>query len=283
MYGFGWKLTPAVKWLIGINVIIFLSLYLVVPFISALSTDLGNLIILIVDWLALNPQRFLYRLAIWQPVTYMFLHADIFHILFNMLALWMFGGVLEEYWGKKKFLIYYFLTGTGAGITYVIFDLVTGMGNSTIGASGAIYGLLLAFGVLFPDTIILMFFLFPMKAKYAVMIFAAVEFLSSFQMTGVAHIAHLGGMIFGLVYIKYQLPIDDFFDSEKKRKKKIVKILQKQEDDYQKVQLDSDKILEKISREGIDKITAREREILDKASKLLKERERNIIDLDNFR
>jgi membrane associated rhomboid family serine protease len=134
----------------------------------------------------------------------MFLHGSIGHLLFNMLALWMFGLPLEQTWGTRKFLKYYFLCGIGAGVCDTIITVLLGHHTSTIGASGGIYGLLLAFGVLFPDTTILMSFLFPIKAKYMVMIYAAIALLSALGSgnSGVSNVAHLGGMLVGLIYLK---------------------------------------------------------------------------------
>ena len=118
--------------------------------------------------------------AVWQLFTYLFLHslASPGHILFNMLGLWMFGAPIEETWGTRRFLQYYFLCGVGAGICVVAAALAFGGASQpTIGASGAIYGLLLAFGMLFPEQEILVMFLFPIKAKYMVMIFGAIAFV----------------------------------------------------------------------------------------------------------
>ncbi|OQA15404.1 MAG: hypothetical protein BWY64_02887 [bacterium ADurb.Bin363] len=128
-----------------------------------------------------------------------------------------------------------------------------------------------------------MLFLFPMKAKYAVIIFAAVEFLMSFQMTGVAHIAHLGGMFFGYIYIKKSSFFDELLDLEKRKKKKLEEIMIKRDEDYVRIQQEADKILQKISLYGMEKISEKERRTLDKASKLLRQREENIIDLDEYR
>jgi membrane associated rhomboid family serine protease len=139
----------------------------------------------------------------------MFLHGGIGHLLFNMLALWMFGLPLEQTWGTRGFLKYYFFCGIGAGICDVLVNFALGHHNtSTIGASGGIYGLLLAFGVLFPDTTLLMNFLFPIKAKYLVMIYAAVALLSALGSgnSGVSNVAHLGGMLFGLMYLRVPIP-----------------------------------------------------------------------------
>jgi membrane associated rhomboid family serine protease len=148
------------------------------------------------------------RGAVWQLVTYLFLHSlgSIWHIVFNMLTLWMFGAPIEETWGTRRFLQYYFICGIGAGICVVLANLAFGNPyQPVLGASGAIYGLLLAFGMLFPNQTVLMSFLFPIKAKYMVMIFGAIAFMSSFQ-TGstVSNLAHLGGMLFGFVYMKTQ-------------------------------------------------------------------------------
>jgi membrane associated rhomboid family serine protease len=137
----------------------------------------------------------------------MFLHdpTGFGHILFNMLTLWMFGADLERTWGTRRFLQYYFLCGAGAGISVVIANILFGnMASRTIGASGAIYGLLLAFGLLYPDREVLFSFLFPIKAKYFVMILGAIAFLSSISASdnGVSHVAHLGGMVFGYLFLK---------------------------------------------------------------------------------
>jgi membrane associated rhomboid family serine protease len=150
----------------------------------------------------LVPREFLTGFALWQPVSYLFLHDPLgfAHILFNMLALYLFGSTLESTWGTRRFLRYYFICGIGAGLCVVVANLFFGdLNTRTIGASGAIYGLLLAFGVLFPEATILFMFIFPMKAKYFVMIMGAIAFLSSIGASGsgVSHVAHLGGFIVG--------------------------------------------------------------------------------------
>jgi membrane associated rhomboid family serine protease len=183
-----------VKWLLIVNTAIFVISYMSPAVQSMLSP------------LALVPDLVVFRFPwyIWQLFTYMFLHGSIGHLLFNMLALWMFGLPLEQTWGTRQFLKYYFLCGIGAGICDTTVNVLLGHHTSTIGASGGIYGLLLAFGVLFPDTTVLMSFLFPIKAKYLVMIYAAIALLSALGSgnSGVSNIAHLGGMLFGLVYLK---------------------------------------------------------------------------------
>jgi membrane associated rhomboid family serine protease len=156
----------------------------------------------------LDPDAVIGSLAIWQLVTYLFLHdvGGFSHILFNMLALWMFGLELERTWGTHQFLKYYFICGIGAGICVVLADLIFGGAGRTIGASGAIYGLLGAFGYLFPNREILFSFLFPIKAKYFVMIIGAIAFMSSFAAPGgpVSHLAHLGGLVIGILYLRSQ-------------------------------------------------------------------------------
>lgn len=191
---------PGVKWLIIVNVAVYI-LY----FFGSLWR--GEPILVFLNLVPFDVAR---RGEIWQLVTYMFLHSagSISHILFNMLALWMFGAAIEQTWGTRRFLQYYFICGIGAGICVVLANLVFGDPyQHVIGASGAIYGLLLAFGMLFPEQEILIMFLFPVKAKYMVMIFGAIAFLSSFQAGGtVSNLAHLGGMLVGFIYIRTQFP-----------------------------------------------------------------------------
>jgi membrane associated rhomboid family serine protease len=158
--------------------------------------------------LGLYPEAFLRNYYFWQPFTYLFVHGGIGHLLFNMLALWMFGTPLEQDWGTRRFLKYYFLCGIGAGLCDISANVAFGhWGIPTIGASGALYGLLLAFGVLYPETRVLMNFLFPIKAKYLVIIYGAIALLSALgENSGVSNVAHLGGMLFGYVYLKGRWP-----------------------------------------------------------------------------
>ena len=189
-------LSTALKAIIGANVVMFLAkLFLPEP-----TT---------INVLGLVPRFFLLRLWFWQPVTYMFLHAGLFHILFNMLALWMFGAELERIWGTRYFLKFYFVTGVGAGLLTVLFSLLPFafsrqlFGVAIIGASGAIYGLLLAYAMYFPDRPIYMYFVFPIPAKIFVMIMGAIAFYASLsQVGGVANATHLGGLLVGYLYLK---------------------------------------------------------------------------------
>jgi membrane associated rhomboid family serine protease len=186
-----------VKWLILANV----AVYLIYFFGSLIHGAPVFAYFQLVPWDVVHGE-------IWQLVTYLFLHslASPWHIVLNMLMLWMFGTAVEETWGTNRFLKYYFVCGIGAGVCVVLANLIFGNPlQPVIGASGAIYGLLLAFGMLFPEQELLFMFLFPIKAKYFVMIAGAMVFLGSFSLSGpVSDLAHLGGMIVGFVYIKTQ-------------------------------------------------------------------------------
>ncbi len=149
------------------------------------------------------------RFRVWQLVTYLFLHGGVFHILFNMLTLWMFGVELERMWGSKYFAKYYFVAGVGAGLTQIIVSLLP-FGPlaslyyaQTIGASGAIYGLLLAYAMYFPNRQIMFWGVFPIQVKYFVLIMGGISLLSAADgARGVAHVAHLGGIAAGYLYLK---------------------------------------------------------------------------------
>jgi membrane associated rhomboid family serine protease len=194
-YSFGpGPVTPAVKALLIANTVMFAATF-VVP---ELPMRLG-----------LRPATVIGGLAVWQLVTYLFLHGSFFHILFNMLTLWMFGVELERMWGTKYFTQYYFVTGIGAGLTQVILGVLPfGFADQfyypvTIGASGAVYGLLLAYAMYFPHRPIYMYFVFPVPARIFVAILGAIALLSATSGGGgVAHTAHLGGIAAGYLYLK---------------------------------------------------------------------------------
>ena len=141
----------------------------------------------------------------WQIGTYAFLHGSFNHLFFNMLGLWMFGSELEMVWGQKRYLQFYAARVIAAAITQLIVNAVLGSTVPTIGASGGLFGLLLAFAMIFPDRIILLFFVIPMKAKYLVALYGLIElYQGAYVMnSGVAHFAHLGGMLGGLLTIRY--------------------------------------------------------------------------------
>jgi membrane associated rhomboid family serine protease len=189
--GFG-MMTPAVKNLLFANIAVF--------FIQILSPGLNFELTKI---FGLVPVLAFERLFIWQFVTYMFFHGGFAHIFFNMFALWMFGVELERTWGTKEFLRFYFLTGIAAGLSTAIFSW--GATTITIGASGAIYGILAAYALFFPDRYVYLYLLFPIKMKYLAIILGVIEFISARHGgTGIAHTAHLGGMIVGFFYLRYK-------------------------------------------------------------------------------
>jgi len=141
----------------------------------------------------------------WQIVTYAFLHGNFNHLFFNMLGLWMFGGELEHVWGQKRFLQFYAASVVAAALTQLLVNAVLGVGAPTVGASGGLFGLLLAFAMIFPNRIILLFFVIPMKAKYLVALYGVIELYQGVYVlnSGVAHFAHLGGMLGGLLTLRY--------------------------------------------------------------------------------
>jgi membrane associated rhomboid family serine protease len=187
-------MTPAVKVLIVTNVVLYV--------INLIVGDIMTL------RLGLSPQAVFEQLALWQPFTYMFLHStsSMGHILINMLALWMFGTELERTWGTRFFTKYYLITGVGAAATSLLLSLFIGgvYYSVTVGASGAIYGLLLGYGMYFPTRPIYLYFIFPIQARYFVMIVGAIAFFSALSGPGggVAHTAHLGGLVVGYLYLK---------------------------------------------------------------------------------
>jgi len=185
-----------VKWLLITNVAVF-----VLGFFAGLAKLDRPL-----AYLALTPEAVVHGFYIWQLATYMFLHGGFGHIIWNMLALWMFGADLEQVWGTRRFIQFYFFCGIGAGICVVLANYLLPWGNPsipTIGSSGAIFGILLVYAMLFPDRDILWAFLIPIKVKYFVMIVGAIAFMASFgPNTGVSEFAHLGGLLFGYLYVK---------------------------------------------------------------------------------
>src|SRR4030043_2449906 len=179
-FSFGYGLPPVIKNLMIIMGAIFLFEFVLEIFQLYFYLNLFH------HCFALHPALVWSNYFLWQLVTYIFLHGDLFHIFFNLFSLWMFGGELENYWGSKKFLFYFLYCGIGAGIGTVLLS-----SNPVIGASGAIFGILLAFGWLFPNRpILLMFFPVPIPAKYMVILFGFIELYSSRSGAG-GGIAHL--------------------------------------------------------------------------------------------
>jgi membrane associated rhomboid family serine protease len=193
-YGMQMGLGPAVFTLLLINVGVFLLQFI-------LRSTLGT------DWIfglfAYETQHAVYMGQIWRFFTYMFLHdtGGFTHLFFNMLGLWLFGSRLEALWGSRTFTWYYLLCGLGGGVLYGLVSVIQGdVYAQMVGASGAIFGILLAFGLAFPDAIIFVFFI-PMRARIAVIVFGAISVVMSFGNTQIAHLAHLGGMVTGFILL----------------------------------------------------------------------------------
>ncbi len=237
-------LTPAVKWLLWINVGVFLAM------------ALGEF-----DWVTpfgLTPAAVLGRGHIWQVVTYMFLHGGFWHLFMNMFALWMFGVTLERRWGTEEFLQFYLTTGIGAGI--ITWLLSMGSATPIIGASGAIFAVLVAFGMTFPNQPILIWFLFPVPAKIFVAIFGLLELLAlRGGQDGVSHITHLAGLALGFIYLKAEWrPLKHWRRLRARLKGGHLKVVRLERPEPPQSDAEIDAILDKISREGIDSLTEAE-------------------------
>ena len=256
--GSGRNFPPVIKAMIILNVLVFVLVHIGMRMRIPLHTYLG-----------LVPLNVIKQFMVWQLVTYLFVHAGLWHLLINMLILWMFGAPLENIWGKGKFFTFYFFTGIGAGIC----SLIAYWGGTTpvVGVSGVIFGLLVAHAVLFPESIILFFFLFPMKIKYAVWIFVGIDLLSALSNpgSGVAYFAHLGGGLLGYIYLKNDWIqqkmsyLDVFRWKELRDRKRAVK----KEEQARDLGTEVDRILDKISRNGIHSMTKKEKKILDQRSR----------------
>ena len=184
------RLLPVTRALLIANVAVYL-----------LQLVSGNALM---DWLALWPLG--YGFMPWQLLTYGFMHGGLMHLLFNMLVLFMFGAPLEQTWGEKRFLLYYLVCVAGAGVCQLLVGTLLENPATVLGASGGVFGLLLAYGMLFPNQrVMLLFPPIPMKARTLVIVYGAVELMLGFTgwQPGVAHFAHLGGMFFGWLLIRY--------------------------------------------------------------------------------
>ena len=276
-YHFGGNrlLPPAVKNLIYANTVIW-----AVMFFSHFSGYGFNNFML--NQFALSRYGVLGQFKIWQLVTYMFLHDPngILHILFNMLFLWMFGIELENEWGTREFLKYYFVTGIGAGILNILFT-----SSPTIGASGAIYGVMLAYALRYPDRYVYLYFLFPIKMKYFIGFLFLVAFFSTLGSYGggIAHAAHLGGIVIGYIYLKYWYffyRIKDHLSGIKPPKVNIKPTMKyhqggkKDEDKVEYYRRVIDELLDKINRVGYLNLTEEEKKLLEEGSNYLREHDK---------
>jgi len=257
---------PAIKTLIIANVAIFLfQMSQLGPLLSVVGAlwPIGSA----------NPQGLSFQL--WQPFTYLFLHGSFTHLFFNMFALWMFGTEIENYWGTKTFVTYYFICGVGAAFINLLATI--GSPFPTIGASGAVFGILLAFAMMFPDRYIFLYFLLPIKTKYFVAGYAFIEFMSGFGSramgsgSNIAHFAHLGGMLVGFIYImirRNEWTIKRWTDKISFPKKPKGPTLWKSGNPDDEVSdAEIDRILDKISSRGYNSLTAEEKRKLLNAGK----------------
>jgi len=272
-FGFGGSLTPVVKNLLIINVAVYL--------VQIFTAKMGAIPPLIYAF-ALRPFEVTHHFGIWRLVTYMFLHGSFLHIFFNMFTLWMFGCEVERALGSKYFLKYYFMTGIGAGLFHVLFNW--GSPYNVIGASGAIYGVLVAFAVLFPHRTItlLLFFVLPvrMKAWHLVTIFVGLSLISGIQgqvfgvSDGVAHLAHLGGALIGYLLLRGNFLVSRLVHELRIRQEmKRISMQRKKEEDIQRKREEVDRILDKINEVGYENISEKEKKVLKEFSEFLSREE----------
>ena len=249
--------TDAIKTLISVNFAIFI--------LQSISSSE----IMFFSNFGLVPKLVWSQLKIWQPFTYMFFHGDIWHVLINMFVLWMFGTELERVWGKKNFLRFYFITGVGSGLGTMLFGLQSLV--PIVGASGAIYGVLLAYGVLFPNRTVYLYGIIPIKSIWFVIGIGVIAFFSSFNnFTNISHLTHLFGMVIGYLYLKRPVHFRALWFSV--FKKVLEYRIQNQEKKIShsiEMERDLNSILDKINREGFRSLTQEEEERLYKNSKTL--------------
>lgn len=223
--------------------------------------------------LALAPARFFadFPNLLYQPFTYMFLHGGFGHIFFNMFALWMFGTEIERTWGTRTFGKFYMLAGlAGAALTMIVYP---GQTVPIVGASGAIYGVLIAYWLMFPDRQLYLYFLFPIRVKWAIPGLMLLGFL--FGNANIAHMVHLGGAIFGFIYLKADWRVISLSQKVKNlRHKRQETKLQKNREKAEEVMKRVDAILDKINDVGIENLTKAERKLLEDASDHLSEKEK---------
>ena len=223
----------------------------------------------------LVPSTFMSDLMLWQPFTYMFFHAPFYssvgisHILLNMLGLWVFGRELEQAWGKTKFLRYYFITGIGSGLITYFFQM--GSDNPVIGASGAVYGILLAYGISYPNRMLYIWGLIPVRSMWLVIIMGSIAFFGLLgNADGISHVTHISGMLIGYVLLKKKWRWRDIWFAI--RKKTIEFQVQRYEEKSIKkkmLQNDIDVILEKILKVGFIGLSDMEKSKLYEASKTM--------------
>lgn len=246
------------------------------------------------EWFALNPIVEGANFQVWQLITYQFMHADFMHIFFNMFMLWMFGMEIENILGSKKFLYYYLICGVAAGLAQLFIAPLFSVPAFTIGASGAVFGVMIAFALMFPDRLIFLWFLIPIKAKYLIgFLFVLEIFWIGDAGSNVAHLAHLGGAIAGFIFImldkRTDVKLKHMFNKSYYRTSEkppnifsgITERFRKKDDEVKEAkfydikdnadeeitQEEIDKILDKISKSGYQNLTEKEKKTLFEASK----------------
>ncbi len=247
------KVTAVVKRLLIINIGVFLAAVIIRP--------LG---VLIYDWCQLDPTTLVRALQLWRLVTYQFLHGDIWHIFFNMLGLYFLGPTLEQYWGSRKFLVFYLSCGAAGGVFYLLLVAAGFLpAMAMVGASGAILGMLAACAILFPHIRLFIFPLFfPIKIRTAAIIFSAMYlfFVVTRAANAGGHAAHLAGMAAGAIYVFSQ-------SWQTKVKLKIqTKMRHKKTAERRNLQIELDRILEKVHQHGIHSLTPKEKRVLKRAT-----------------
>ena len=262
---FGGPMTKALKYIIIINVVVYVF-QMLLPFVVQ-SEMLSLTGIFGISYDGINNHYY------WQFLTYGFFHSsNPLHILLNMFSLWIFGGDLENYWGSRKFVLYYLTSVAGAGLFIHLMNIVAASkgfsGSGTRGASGGVFGILLAYGMTWPNREVLLYFLFPVKMKYFVIIFGLIEFFGtlqsfSFQTGNISHIGHLGGLITGFTFIM----IGRIKSKSKNVKRKISRAKFTVVANQNKAKNIIDELLDKIAREGMASLSSEERKKLEWARK----------------
>ena len=218
-FGGGWCRQPQMQMRLGGALTPVLKVFMIVCGVGYIAQMLVGPSL--TNLLGLTPVMFWHG-AVFQLFTFHFLHANIWHILLNLFVLWMFGGELEILWGRRKFIIYLVITGLGAGLCQVLFT--PQLDVPVIGASGVVYGVLMAYGITYPNRTVYLYFLLPIKVKWFVLGLGLIELMSSIsarsEIGGVAHLAHLGGMVFGFLFLRYDRVYMRLRDSYYRRKLK---------------------------------------------------------------
>ena len=249
--------TDAIKILVSVNFGIFL--------LQTVARTEG----LFFPLFGLVPKLVWSEFMIWQPFTYLFFHGGIWHLLINMFVLWMFGSELERLWGKEHFLKFYFVTGVGAGLVTMIF----GLNSMTpiVGASGAVYGVLLAYGLTYPNRTVYLYGIIPIKSLWFVIGIGVIAFMSSFDnVSQISHLTHLSGMMIGYLMLKRPVRFNDLWFTIRKRTLEYkIKHEEKKVTQHQAIEREIDRILDKINREGFESLTEEEHDRLYKGSQSL--------------